>query len=85
MLEGGFKGKCTKINPWEVVSKGLPEADGSAVFQLAAHESEPGVFYAVNNVGLFISRDAGSSWEQVELDWPDNIKENRIRKNNQIR
>lgn len=65
--------------PWKVVSEGLPEAEGSAVFQLTSYESEPGVFYAVNNIGLFISLDAGSTWEQVELDWPDYIKGKQVR------
>lgn len=65
--------------PWEIVSDGLPDADRSAVFQLLADESEPGVFYAVNNTGFFISRDSGRTWEQVELDWPDEIRKRQVR------
>lgn len=65
--------------PWEVISEGLPEAEGSAVFQLLSHDMEPGFFYAVNNIGLFISKDAGKSWEQIELNWPDDIKNKRVR------
>lgn len=65
--------------PWEVISEGLPKADGSAVFQLTTHDSEPGVFYAVNNIGLFISRDAGISWKQVELEWSDYLSKKRVR------
>lgn len=65
--------------PWEIVSEGLPEADGSAIFQLLAHESEPGVFYAVNNTGFFISLDSGKSWEKVTLDWPEEIKKRQVR------
>ena len=66
-------------NPWEVVSEGLPEADGSAVFQLLAHESEPGVFYAVNNTGLYVSSDSGLSWKKQALNWPEEIKKRQVR------
>ena len=65
--------------PWEVISEGLPEADGSAVFQLIADESNSRVFYAVNNLGLFISRDSGRSWEQIKLDWPETIKKRQVK------
>src|SRR5699024_10304931 len=65
--------------PWEAISEGLPEADGSAVFQLIADESNSKVFYAVNNLGLFKSRDSGWSWEQIELDWPETIKKRQVK------
>lgn len=65
--------------PWEIISEGLPEEEGSAVFQLLSHDAEPGVFYAINNIGLFISKDAGKSWEQIELNWPEYIKNKRVR------
>ena len=65
--------------PWQVISKGLPEADGSAVFQFIADESNPGVFYAINNLGLFMSFDSGLSWEQIELDWPEEIKKRQVK------
>lgn len=65
--------------PWEVVSEGLPESDGSAVFQVLSHESEPGVFYAINNTGFYTSRDTGHSWEKIELDWPEEIKKRQVK------
>lgn len=66
-------------NPWKVVSEGLPDPDGSAVFQLIADESGQGVFYAVNNLGFYISRDTGKSWEQVDIDWPEHIEQRQVR------
>ena len=66
-------------NPWEVISRGLPEADGSSVFQLLAHKSEAGVFYAINNTGFYCSADSGLSWEKIKLNWPKEIKKRQVR------
>lgn len=66
-------------NPWEVISDGLPEPDGSAVLQLLAHKSEPGVFYAVNNTGFYTSNDAGRTWQKEKLYWPEEIKKRQVR------
>lgn len=65
--------------PWERIKKGLPESKGASVFSLLAHKKEPGVFYAVNNLGLYRSGDDGTSWERLPLDWPGHLKEKRIR------
>src|SRR5699024_10732217 len=65
--------------PWEVISEGLPEADGSAVFQLIADASNSKVFYAINNLVLYISRDSGRSSDNTELDWLETIKNRHVK------
>ncbi len=57
--------------PWREVTAGLPETEGRVVSILAANEAEPGVFYALTNLGLYRSPDAGLSWESLHLAWPD--------------
>jgi hypothetical protein len=38
--------------PWRETTEGLPETKGSVTSILAPDESEPGVFYALTNLGL---------------------------------
>lgn len=63
---------------WAGVYDGLPDSEGSAVFSLATHPSESGVFYAVNNLGFYISSDAGKNWGKVAVEWPEHLKSKRI-------
>ncbi|WP_080874470.1 WD40/YVTN/BNR-like repeat-containing protein [Oceanobacillus timonensis] len=63
---------------WSPVENGLPGAEGSSVFALTSHPSESGAFYAVNNLGFYLSYDAGQTWERVPLEWPDYLKTKRI-------
>lgn len=56
--------------PWQQVQDGFPEPHGLLITVLAAHEAEPGVFYAANNTGVFRSADAGSRWEALPIRWP---------------
>jgi hypothetical protein len=44
---------------------------------LAANEAEPRVFYAANNLGVYRSPDAGRSWEQMEIAWPEQEHKSR--------
>lgn len=69
----------TKNNPWEVVSHGLPKPEGTTVFALLSHRSEPGVFYAVNNVGIYHSEDTGKTWGHLPVDWPEHLRKERVR------
>ncbi|UJL46632.1 hypothetical protein KFZ58_01325 [Virgibacillus sp. NKC19-16] len=62
---------------WIPVYDGLPEPEGSTVFALASDADEPGVFYGVNNLGFYISYDAGRTWEKVPVEWPDHLKSKR--------
>ena len=36
---------------------------------LATNNSEPHVFYALTNKGLYRSPDAGQHWEQMDVPW----------------
>jgi photosystem II stability/assembly factor-like uncharacterized protein len=54
---------------WELVSKGLPEPDGTMISTLVSSSKNPGEFYAVNNRGLFRSTDSGISWRALDIPW----------------
>src|SRR5690625_4569501 len=56
--------------PWKFITKGLPEREGCSIFSLLAHDAEPGVFYAVNNLGLFRSENSGKTWSHLLDNWP---------------
>jgi photosystem II stability/assembly factor-like uncharacterized protein len=59
---------------WQEVTEGLPETEGRVVSILASHEAEPGVFYALTNLGLYRSPDAGRSWKRLDIAWPDHYR-----------
>ena len=63
---------------WTFIDEGLPAAGGSSVFALLTDSVRPGVFYAVNNIGIYISEDAGISFEKVDVEWPDEVLESRV-------
>jgi hypothetical protein len=54
----------------EQARKGLPTQRGMLASVLAANEAEPRVFYAANNKGIFRSKDAGVTWEELPVPWP---------------
>ncbi|MFD1563355.1 WD40/YVTN/BNR-like repeat-containing protein [Haloarchaeobius amylolyticus] len=49
--------------------RGLPTGEG-VVRTVFATVGEPGIVVAVNNRGLFLTREFGDSWVQVDVDWP---------------
>jgi photosystem II stability/assembly factor-like uncharacterized protein len=56
---------------WAPVRDGLPEPKGTTISVLATHHDHPHTVYAVNNRGLFRSRDAGVRWEALpDAPWP---------------
>jgi photosystem II stability/assembly factor-like uncharacterized protein len=57
-------------NGWKVVKDGLPEPRGSTMMSFTSNVKTPGEFYAVNNHGLFLSTDSGSSWKKLDILWP---------------
>lgn len=65
-------------SPWQQVRTGLPEEKGLLTFVLAANPAEAGVFYAGSNKGIFRSADAGVSWEELAMRWPDNFQMGRV-------
>lgn len=56
---------------WEPIGAGLPETKGSLTSVLAADVTAPGVFFAASNNGIFRSGDAGASWEELPIRWPE--------------
>lgn len=52
------------------VSKGLPESKGTIITILASNAINSGEFYALNNRGIFMSTNAGISWETLDIPWP---------------
>jgi photosystem II stability/assembly factor-like uncharacterized protein len=65
-------------SPWQQVRTGFPEDKGLLTCVLAANSAEPGVFYAGSNKGIFRSADAGVSWEELPIHWPDNFQMGRV-------
>lgn len=57
--------------PWQEVRSGLPDTEGTLASVFAGGGAEPGVFYALNNHGLYRSLDAGKDWARLELPWPE--------------
>jgi hypothetical protein len=55
---------------WQRVDAGLPVPRGNRTYVLASHVAEPGVFFAANDRGIYRSPDAGRSWEQQSVSWP---------------
>ena len=59
---------------WKLVSKGLPEPNGTIISVLAANPKISGEFYALNNRGIFCSIDSGISWKMLDeydgIQWP---------------
>jgi photosystem II stability/assembly factor-like uncharacterized protein len=63
---------------WQLLKDGLPPAQGTLASVLATHETEPGIFYAANNQGLFRSPDTGHTWEKLPIPWPTNMHLGRV-------
>ena len=59
--------------PFELAIEGLANGRGTVASRLATHADEPGVIYAVNNHGLFRSKNGGMSWKAQEIAWPDGV------------
>ena len=56
---------------WREMRNGLPQPEGTIISVLTANEAEPGVFYALNNHGLYRSADSVEEWERLEVSWPE--------------
>lgn len=64
--------------PWERITSGLPDPEGSTVFSLVADHNQPGRFFAVNNLGVYQSDDAGKTWNRLPIEWPRHLRHERI-------
>jgi hypothetical protein len=63
--------------PWQLIRAGLPPAQGLLASVLATNETEPGVFYAATNQGVFRSTDTGLSWETLPIPGPGDTRPGR--------
>lgn len=64
--------------PWQRIEKGFPAPEGTTVSALVAHPHTSGVFYAINNRGIFRSMNGGEDWEALPLAWPESLKDKYI-------
>ncbi len=62
---------------WRQVREGLPPEEGTLAATLAVSLGERGVFYAANNAGVYHSRDAGQTWERLDIPWPERARTQR--------
>ena len=63
---------------WERLDgRGLPLGERVTRPVLAA--GDPGEFYALSNRGLYRTADAGDSWDEVAVDWPDRTADQTAR------
>ncbi|GAA4467974.1 hypothetical protein [Novipirellula rosea] len=69
----------TANSQWQQVNVGLPNPSGRRTAVLAAHPSEPHNFFTVWESDLFRSIDGGESWQQLDVNWPDDFKVNEPR------
>ncbi|WP_284012236.1 WD40/YVTN/BNR-like repeat-containing protein [Halobaculum litoreum] len=68
----------TGDDDWERLDdRGLPLGEGVTRPVLAAGAA--GAFYALSNRGLFRTGDAGDSWTEVSVAWPDRAREQTAR------
>jgi hypothetical protein len=64
--------------PWQEVRAGLPDPHGTLAYVLAAHDAEPGVFYAAPHHGaIYRSADRGENWERLDIAWPAGYRPER--------
>ena len=64
---------------WQIIREGLPNPDGSPAFSLLSHDTMSGTFFAVNNTGIYCSTDSGVSWNALPVQWPDYLRDKRVR------
>jgi len=65
-----YRKDAADSNGWKAVTDGLPKARGSTIMSFVSNIKTPGQFYAVNNHGLFVSTNSGSSWKKLDTLWP---------------
>lgn len=64
---------------WERLDeRGLAMGEG-VLRAVIRPDEEAGEFWAANNRGLFHTRDAGDSWSEIGVDWPDEYETSTIR------
>jgi hypothetical protein len=74
MIAESFVYRRSGKGAWTQITDGLPEPKGTLAHVLATHPAQPGVFYAVSNRGLYVSRDAGQRFERLDVPWHDGLR-----------
>lgn len=64
---------------WQECTDGLPDPDGMLVPVLVADQGKPSDFYALTNHGLYQSDDAGETWSQLDIAWPEEYSDQHPR------
>jgi hypothetical protein len=65
--------------PWQAITDGLPDPQGTLAIVFATNRTQPGTFYAATNHGLFHSSDAGAHWEPLAIHWPEPYRQHEPR------
>ncbi|WCB92095.1 hypothetical protein DSM104299_00780 [Baekduia alba] len=66
--------------PWQELTDGLPDREGTAMGFLTTSPDEPGAFYYTTITGdLYRSGDSGATWSNAELQWPADLPSPVIR------
>jgi photosystem II stability/assembly factor-like uncharacterized protein len=67
---------------WLKITKGIP--DGAYVHVVREDPVKPGMLYAGTETGVFISYDAGASWQSLQLNLPVSPIHDLVLKNNDL-
>ena len=65
-----YRKDAADSDEWKTVMNGLPKPTGSTIMIFASNVKAPGEFYALNNHGLFLSTNSGSTWKKLDTLWP---------------
>jgi len=67
---------------WLKITKGIP--DGAYVHVVREDPVKPGMLYAGTETGVFVSYDAGASWQSLQLNLPVSPIHDLVLKNNDL-
>jgi photosystem II stability/assembly factor-like uncharacterized protein len=67
---------------WLKITKGIP--DGAYVHVVREDPVKPGLLYAGTETGVFVSYDAGASWQSLQLNLPVSPIHDLVLKNNDL-
>ncbi|MGM0592559.1 MAG: WD40/YVTN/BNR-like repeat-containing protein [Halobacteriota archaeon] len=64
---------------WERLDdRGIPTGEGT-LRAVLARSATGGTFYAANNHGVFVTTDAGDSWTELDIEWPERYETQTVR------
>lgn len=73
-LAQSFIYRRTAGKPWQMITEGLPDPNGTIIYVLTSNLAEYGVFYAACNRGIYRSADMGRTWKQLDIAWPERYR-----------